>query len=292
MGFHKFIRHFGSTTSTHDRAALVEGQLLDTNQQETSHATTDWHSRLAFFVFGLANNFPFVVMLSAAEDILARNSPNLSTGVVLLADVLPDLLVKATLPFVMQGWSFKLRVTLVALFNAIGFITVALSNATWLSLLGVAAASLSSALGDITFLSLTSFYSKSTISFWSSGTGAAGFLGSLCYLALSVIMSPSAALLAMLVGPVMMLICYFCVLKHPSISSHATSPTSSSHLDSITLHSVTVDTQTGDVSTQSLLPVGNTHDARATSVSPDDHEIDADQGIEHRKRSVLGRFLS
>lgn len=88
-------------------------------------------------IFGLCNNFGYVVMLSAAEDILKvqqnvnsenliiekphilqgtssaeehhvgngtheRNCTIVSTGAVLLADILPTLLVKTTAPFFMM----------------------------------------------------------------------------------------------------------------------------------------------------------------------------------------------
>jgi battenin len=38
--------------------------------------------------------------------------------------------------------------------------------------------------GEITFLQYSSYFSKNTVSAWSSGTGGAGILGSLSYLGL------------------------------------------------------------------------------------------------------------
>ena len=52
-------------------------------------------------------------------------------------------------------------------------------------LVGVALASLSSGLGELTFLMLSSFYRLQMVSAWSSGTGGAGLLGSLLFLALT-----------------------------------------------------------------------------------------------------------
>lgn len=52
-------------------------------------------------------------------------------------------------------------------------------------LVGVMMASLSSGLGEQTFLMLSSFYRLQMVSAWSSGTGGAGLLGSLLFLALT-----------------------------------------------------------------------------------------------------------
>ncbi|XP_068779364.1 battenin isoform X9 [Struthio camelus] len=80
-----------------------------------------WRDNAAFWILGLCNNFAYVVMLSAAHDILrrppaapqaARHLPHgadangsrydcnpVSTGAVLLADILPTLLLKLAAPF-------------------------------------------------------------------------------------------------------------------------------------------------------------------------------------------------
>lgn len=51
-------------------------------------------------------------------------------------------------------------------------------------MVGVCVGSLSSGIGEITFLAMSSFYHRNTISAWSSGTGAAGVVGSFSYLLL------------------------------------------------------------------------------------------------------------
>jgi len=42
---------------------------------------------IAFWLLGLTNNFAYVIMLSAAHDILSQHDPGLGTGIILLADV-------------------------------------------------------------------------------------------------------------------------------------------------------------------------------------------------------------
>ncbi|XP_059728755.1 battenin-like [Haemorhous mexicanus] len=74
--------------------------------------TSSWRIGAAFWILGLCNNLPYVVMLSAARDLLEpRNGEErrnrsrhdcdpVGTGAVLLADVVPALVVKLLLPLV------------------------------------------------------------------------------------------------------------------------------------------------------------------------------------------------
>lgn len=186
---------------------------------------------ISFWIFGLCNNFAYVIMLSAAHDILepkeskndsldlnsTTTSPSsyhlvcnpISTGAILLADILPTVIIKLTAPFYMQKISYNLRVRIVCLFAAGSFIIVALSKNLGLSLFGVVCASLSSGFGEITFLSMTAFYDKKVVSTWSSGTGMAGLGGALSYVGLlSVGLTPKTTLLIMLVVPTLLLITY------------------------------------------------------------------------------------
>ncbi len=67
----------------------------------------------------------------------------------------------------------------VVICNLASFTIVALSTNEVLVLFGVVCASIGSGFGEITFLSLTTRYHKSTLSGWSPGTGAAGVAGAL-----------------------------------------------------------------------------------------------------------------
>lgn len=76
-----------------------------------------WRNLIAFWILGLCNNYGYVVMLSAAHDILqskfgeqkdipstnntntTRTCNTVSTGAILLADILPALAIKITAPF-------------------------------------------------------------------------------------------------------------------------------------------------------------------------------------------------
>ncbi|XP_049850833.1 battenin-like [Schistocerca gregaria] len=130
---------------------------------------------MSFFVFGLFNNFGYVIMLSAAQAI---SNGEYSESAVLMADILPSLIIKLTAPFFAHRLSFPLRIWISTISNLAAFQLVAYPKSAKIRLLGVSLSSVGSGLGEITFLALSSHFHKSTVSAWSSGTGAAGIFGS------------------------------------------------------------------------------------------------------------------
>ncbi|KAM4697512.1 battenin [Rhinophrynus dorsalis] len=208
-----------------------ESSALLNQAQDRSH----WRNLAAFWLLGLCNNFAYVVMLSAAHDILRTETNEtttinvtksnssrydcnqISTAAVLLADILPTLVIKFTAPFYIHQIPYNYRVCLCILTAAASFLIVSYSAQVAVSLLGVVFASLSSGLGEVTFLSLTSFFQSDVVSYWSSGTGGAGILGSLSYLGLTEAgLSPRISLLVMLIIPALLLISYFFLMLPPS----------------------------------------------------------------------------
>ncbi|KAM3864032.1 battenin [Diretmus argenteus] len=202
-----------------------------------------WRNWTGFWFLGLCNNFAYVVMLSAAHDILNKqrsqnsttptpdtlvlvsggNSSNssydcnpVSTAAVLLADILPTLLIKLTAPFFIHLMPYGSRVLFCVTMATASFLIVSFSSTVWMSILGVIFASVSAGLGELSFLSLTVFFSRDVLGGWGSGTGGAGVAGALLYSALTQAgVSPQVALLIMLVVPVAMLISYFFLLVFP-----------------------------------------------------------------------------
>nr|XP_054955543.1 battenin isoform X5 [Pan paniscus] len=180
-------------------------------------------------------------MLSAAHDILShkRTSGNqshvdpgpkpmphnsssrfdcnsVSTAAVLLADILPTLVIKLLAPLGLHLLPYSPRVLVSGICAAGSFVLVAFSHSVGTSLCGVVFASISSGLGEVTFLSLTAFYPRAVISWWSSGTGGAGLLGALSYLGLTQAgLSPQQTLLSMLGIPALLLASYFLLLTSP-----------------------------------------------------------------------------
>ncbi|XP_068587618.1 battenin-like isoform X2 [Cebidichthys violaceus] len=212
---------------------------------DTDGTCTQWRNRSGFWLLGLCNNFAYVVMLSAAHDILQKqeskngtstttatsavelqgvNSSNgsrydcnpVSTAAVLLADILPTLFIKLSAPFVIHKLPYGFRVLFCAIMAAISFLLVSFSSAVWMSILGVIFASVGAGLGELSFLSLTVYFSRDVLGYWGSGTGGAGVAGALLYSVLTQAgLSPQVTLLIMLVVPVAMLLSYFLLLVVP-----------------------------------------------------------------------------
>uniref|UniRef100_A0A8C9KGY9 Battenin n=1 Tax=Panthera tigris altaica TaxID=74533 RepID=A0A8C9KGY9_PANTA len=201
-------------------------RLLDSEGEETAPEPRPrlldrqgalWKNAMGFWLLGLCNNFSYVVMLSAAHDILShqRASGNQSRAV-LLADILPTLVIKLLAPLGLHLLPYSPRVLVSGICSAGSFILVAFSHSVGTSLCGVVLASISSGLGEVTFLSLTAFYPRAVISWWSSGTGGAGLLGALSYLGLTQAgLSPQHTLLSMLGIPALLLASYFFLLTSP-----------------------------------------------------------------------------
>ncbi|XP_059204701.1 battenin [Centropristis striata] len=201
-----------------------------------------WRNWTGFWLLGLCNNFAYVVMLSAAHDILqtqesqnattpnatfpAGNSSSssssrydcnpVSTAAVLLADILPTLVIKLAAPFVIHKMPYGVRVLLCSFMAATSFLLVSFSSSVWMSILGVIFASMSSGLGELSFLSLTVYFSREVLGGWGSGTGGAGVLGALVYSGLTQLgLSPQKTLLLMLLIPFIMVLSYFFLLVAP-----------------------------------------------------------------------------
>ncbi|CAG5986553.1 unnamed protein product [Menidia menidia] len=232
--------------------------------------------------------FPLQASAPGTERQEGNNNPNgsspydcspVSTGAVLLADILPTLLIKLVAPFVVHKVPYGLRVLFCAFMAASSFLLVSFSSAMWMSILGKAArllpwsglregtcfsfsvvtlpgflssisrtlrekpsdprvctapphrqlisllwsvgvvfASVSSGLGELSFLSLTVFFSRTVLEGWGSGTGGAGVAGSFLYSSLiQGGLTPRVTLLIMLVVPLAMVVSYFGMLvpEHP-----------------------------------------------------------------------------
>lgn len=203
-------------------------------EERASFFRRKYRNVIIFWFLGLANNYGYVVMLSAAHDILAdfsdedtssnstyiRECNTMSTGIILLADIMPSILVKIVSPFIPLCIYLRMAVTIVL--AVAGFVLVAIRLKKWVIILGVVSTSLSIGLGESSLLSYMVFFkTKNVISTWSSGTGGAGIVGSVSYAALTTIgLEPEKTLLVMLVIPAIEAVLFFVFLDHPKITSN------------------------------------------------------------------------
>uniref|UniRef100_A0A8C7YYS9 Battenin n=1 Tax=Oryzias sinensis TaxID=183150 RepID=A0A8C7YYS9_9TELE len=172
---------------------------------------TDRRNWAGFWILGLCNNFAYVVMLSAAHDILTKEeSKNATTSVservlyantanitvslglqaVLLADILPTLIIKFIAPVFIHKVPYGFRVLACVLVTVVSFLLVSFSSAMWQSILAQSC--------DHRLLcgSLTEFPAcpRNVLEGWGSGTGGAGVAGALLYSGLiQAVAAPPAA---------------------------------------------------------------------------------------------------
>ncbi|KAF8448538.1 batten's disease protein Cln3 [Terfezia claveryi] len=133
---------------------------------------------LAFWLFGLINNVLYVIILSAALDLVG---PTLPKSLVLLFDVLPSFLTKLLLPYVIHRVPYHIRIPILVLLSFLGMQFVAHAPTLPWRMFGVVIASISSGAGELSFLGLTHYYGQFAVASWGSGTGAAGLVGAGMY---------------------------------------------------------------------------------------------------------------
>ncbi len=134
---------------------------------------------------GLTNNILYVILLSAAQDLVGPATPK---GLVLLADVVPSFLTKLCAPYFIHAVPYPVRIACFVALASAGMVLVALApvdGAVGTKLVGVVLASLSSGGGELSFLGLTHYYGQGSLAAWGSGTGAAGLVGAGLYVLLT-----------------------------------------------------------------------------------------------------------
>ncbi|KAL9473320.1 hypothetical protein ACSS6W_007700 [Trichoderma asperelloides] len=139
---------------------------------------------VAFWLLGLINNVLYVIILSAAQDLVG----SLPKGVVLLADVVPSFFTKLIAPYFIHRVPYPIRVLIFIALSAGGMLMIALtppSKSVPVKMVGVVLASLSSGGGELSFLGLSHYYGHASLAGWGSGTGAAGLVGAGLYVLLT-----------------------------------------------------------------------------------------------------------
>lgn len=257
------------------------------------YSSDNFRNRLGFAILGLTNNFAYVVMLSAAKDLLAEPAKTLlsndqlatttassnpivlplstaiganstgqpycnphSTATILLADTIPSLTIKFIFPFLLVSLPLAYKTIATALLAALAFIITGLTAELVLIFTGVICASLSSGVGEASFLSSTPLYGDVSLSGWSIGTGGAGLVGAGVYAILSEFMEIKTIMLVMLMVPVAMLLSFYLIIKETSSSS------------GVSGHQVCLATGE-DRKMSSSVPVGSNCDVRTLSRNSD-----------------------
>lgn len=166
---------------------------------------------------GLINNVLYVIILSAALDLVG---PSVPKGVVLLCDVIPSFLTKLLAPYFIHHIPYNVRILVFVALSASGMFIIALtpplqdSRSIVLKMCGVMLASLSSGGGELSFLGLTHYYGPFSLAAWGSGTGGAGLIGAGAYaIATNTLhINPRTSLLVFAFLPLIMVFSFFVIL--------------------------------------------------------------------------------
>ncbi|KAH6682645.1 batten's disease protein Cln3 [Halenospora varia] len=192
----------------------------------------------AFWIFGLINNLSYVIILSAALDLVG---PDIPKAVVLLADVMPSFATKLIAPYFIHKVPYSIRVLVMTGLSTGGMFLIALTPSSIpIKLFGVAISSVSSGAGELSFLGLTHYYGHFSLAAWGSGTGGAGLVGAGLYVFLTntLGLTVKKSLLTCAFLPFIMLISFFLILplgplRRASSMKEYTSVNSSDNLTSI-----------------------------------------------------------
>ncbi|KAI5969179.1 BTN1 [Candida margitis] len=184
----------------------------------------------SFFIFGLLNNILYVIILSAAIDLVGSATPK---GVVLLADIMPSFTFKLVAPFFIHFIPYKIRLYSLVGLSTTGMLLISLSpqQSIGMKVFGIMLASLSSGVGEVSFLQLTHFYTVGDrsnggnsigISGFSSGTGGAGLCGSFLFMLMTNMIGipVKIVLLMFAICPLGFLATYYLLLPAPDHEYH------------------------------------------------------------------------
>ncbi|KAL1747694.1 batten's disease protein Cln3 [Schizophyllum fasciatum] len=186
---------------------------------------------IAFFVFGLINNVLYVIILSAALDLLAApsspSSPSRAdgsgdapppAGIIAFFNIFPALLAKLAWPYLLPPpIRYARRVLACCAISACGMLSIAVSTGLALRLAGIGLASFSSGLGELTFLQLSTTYAEKEVmarcvGAFSSGTGFAGLFGAFLWWSIRGF-GVRLGVGSCSVLPFLLPLCYFFVLR-------------------------------------------------------------------------------
>lgn len=149
--------------------------LIQKDKEENKECTS---TLLSFCVLGFLVTSAFVVMLSAAQDILTGTS--IPTSIVLIANRGPSSLTSLVAPYFMKRIPYSVRYILVFTATAGGFLITGLVHHVGWKLAGVAIASFGNGVASISSIALASFFHVKALSMYSSGTGI-GFIAAPFY---------------------------------------------------------------------------------------------------------------
>ncbi|XP_019853585.1 PREDICTED: battenin-like [Amphimedon queenslandica] len=143
---------------------------------------------IGFFILGTINNLPYVVVNSSAKVLSTSfGQANLVT-LVMFSNVALGFVAKGANTLISTtSFPFWIRFIFNGCLMAAGLTGVILAPNFWIALASIVLTGMSSSFGENLTLGFLSKFSKEHINAWSSGTGMAGVVGAVLYIALSCI---------------------------------------------------------------------------------------------------------
>ena len=159
-------------TGEEDRLSKPESEDVD----EEGFSQRD-HIKICISFGGIAmllHSF-FAVVLSASQDILAGTF--IPTTTILASHVATMVIVTSFLPWCMQKIPYFWRTLIVFAAMASGTVVLIIVKSVYVKIIGVSLNALAHGLGEISFLALSAFYGKFSITSFAAGSGAGILLG-------------------------------------------------------------------------------------------------------------------
>lgn len=148
---------------------------------------TQW---VLFWVLGLLNNTPGVVVGSAAKSISESFDKKGEIGLLYWANTALGLIVAILAGSLLLRFSTNKKMTAAFILSLSGIVITAIATkqSFYLAIGGILLIGMSSALGQATILGYGRFFNPLLVGGWSSGTGAAGIAGTGIYLLLKTVL--------------------------------------------------------------------------------------------------------
>jgi len=123
------------------------------------------------------NNYNFIVIFGCAYA-LSENKKFVNPALLILAEIIPGFLTQLLYPQILYKIPYLYRIITLYIIQILSSVFLMINPENLFFLFsGIILVSINSYLGESSLLSLSSFYDKKELRFWSIGTGFAGLMG-------------------------------------------------------------------------------------------------------------------
>lgn len=184
---------------------------------------------VGLFLLGVINNLPYVMVNSAARNIVESFGEENMIGLVFGANVLLSFVVKSINAFFLLNVPYKIRYIVTGCLMLLGLFGVAFAMEFGLAIVCIAIVGASEAFGGNVTLGYLTWFPSPMVNAWSCGTGIAGVLGSSIFVILGCAIGHHGSgktkeiykltkVAFLLISPLVLVywLAYFAVVKRPT----------------------------------------------------------------------------